>query len=48
MMSVRINCLGCCWMKKAGVIVWRCDQIECPLNLDFFKERGQKVDECFT
>jgi hypothetical protein len=47
-MSVKIKCLGYCWVKKAGVIVWRCDQTQCPIWYYYFAEFGPKVETCFT
>ena len=47
-MSERIECLGFCWMKKAGVVVWKCDQIRCPFNKFFFQTKAPAVEECFT
>ena len=48
MMGVRIDCLGCCRMLKAGVEVYRCDQKECPFWAFFFEHGGKILDTCFT
>jgi len=47
-MSERIECLGFCWMKKAGVVVWNCDQKNCPFWTFFFGRSGKVLDTCFT
>ena len=48
MMSERIDCVGCCFMRKTGVVVYECDQKDCPF-WTFFFERGWKfLDTCFT
>lgn len=30
------ECSGCCWMKRAGEIIWTCQVKRCPLNRYFF------------
>ena len=48
MMSGGINCPGCCKMTKAGVEVYRCDQIRCSFWSFFFERDIPKKDTCFT
>jgi len=48
MMSKKIDCVGCCFMTKGGVEVYRCDQKECPFYVYFFVRDIPKVDTCFT
>jgi len=47
-MSLKIECLGCCWMSRAGVVVWRCNQAQCPFNKFYFKPSIPTVETCFT
>jgi len=47
-MKDKINCQGCCWMKRAGIEVYRCDQTQCPFWGYFFAQHGQILDTCFT
>ena len=47
-MSENIVCGGCCFMSKAGVIVWKCDQVRCAFNEYFFTQKEQTLDTCFT
>jgi len=48
MMSKKIDCVGCCFMTKGGVEVYRCDQKECPFWTFFFGRGGKVLDTCFT
>jgi hypothetical protein len=47
-MSEKIDCEGFCWVKKDGVLVWRCDQTQCPCNEYFFNPSQPTVETCFT
>ena len=47
-MSGRINCQGYCWVMKAGVITWKCDQTLCPFWGHFFAQDSPKLDECLS
>ena len=47
-MSGRIDCLGCCFMKKAGVEVYRCNQTECHFWTFSFGRSEKFLDTCFT
>lgn len=35
------DCVGCCWIKKAGQIVWACEVRECPFHRYFFGHSDQ-------
>ena len=48
MMSEKIDCLGCCFMKKRGVEVYRCDQKDCPFWTFSFGLSEKFLDTCFT
>jgi hypothetical protein len=48
MMSKKIDCVGCCFMRKAGVEVYRCDQTGCSFWTFFFGHAGKVLDTCFT
>ena len=43
-----MKCDGFCWMKKAGVVVWRCDQTQCPFWNYFFTSKVPMIETCFT
>jgi len=47
-MSFGSRCQGCCWMEKGGVILYRCPEMECPLNLVIFEQPLPIIDTCFT
>jgi hypothetical protein len=47
-MDLNIDCKGCCWMSKKNLIVWKCDQTQCPVNQFFFEPSTTIVEECFT
>jgi hypothetical protein len=47
-MSLKFECLGCCWMSRAGLIVWRCDQTECCVYKYTFDFNTPTVETCFT
>jgi len=48
MMSVRIDCQGCCRMLKGGVEIYRCDQKGCPFWTFTFGRSEKILDTCFT
>ena len=48
MMSKKIDCVGCCFMTKAGIEVYRCDQKGCHFWTFFFGRGGKVLDTCET
>ena len=47
-MSMKTDCMGCCWMKKGGVIVWRCERTECGFWTFIFGRSEKILDTSFT
>lgn len=47
-MSMKTECMGCCWMKGDGVILWRCGRTGCGFWTFKFVVDGKVLPTAFT